>query len=112
MPTPMPIIAAISGAKVGTTRRWVTNSKSAIPTPRPNNAVMIGSPMATTDPKASSMMSTAAVTPMPSLGPGAAVTTAEIGLPPRATVNPEWSAASAVEMTALTDRRANGRPWC
>ena len=51
MPTPMPIMAAISGAKVGTTRRWVTSSKRAIPIPRPNSAVMIGSPMATTDPK-------------------------------------------------------------
>ena len=36
--------------------------------------------MATTDPKASSMMRMAAVMPMPSLGPGAAVAAAEIGL--------------------------------
>jgi hypothetical protein len=79
MPTPMPIIAAISGAKVGTTRRWVTSSRSAMPIPRPNRAVMIGRPMATTDPKASSMMRMAAVMPMPSLGPGAAVITAEMG---------------------------------
>ena len=49
---------------------------------------MIGSPMATTDPNANSMMRMAAVTPIPSLGPGAAVMTEEMGSPPKATVKP------------------------
>jgi len=53
---------------------------------------MIGRPIATTDPNASSMMRMAAVMPMPSLGPGAAVITDEMGFPPNATSNPRWSA--------------------
>ena len=88
MPTPMPIMAAISGEKVGTTRTWVSSSSSAMPMPSPKSAVRIGRPMATTDPKASSMIRMAAVMPMPSLEPGAAVATDEIGLPPSATWNP------------------------
>ena len=84
----MPIMAAISGEKFGTTRRWVSSSSRATPIPRPASAVMTGRPMATTEPKASSMMMMAAVMPMPSLGPGAAVTAAEIGLPPSATWKP------------------------
>ena len=79
MPTPMPIMAAISGEKLGTTRKWVTSSSSATPIPRPNRAVMMGRPMATTDPKASSMMMIAAVMPMPSLAPGEILATEEIG---------------------------------
>ncbi len=58
--------------------------------------------MATTEPKASSMMMMAAVMPMPSLGPGAAVAAAEIGLPPSSTWKPWWAAAWAVVMTVLT----------
>ena len=64
---------------------------------------MIGSPMATTDPKASSMMRMAAVMPMPSLDPGAAVITEEMGLPPKATSNPLCAALCADAMTALTE---------
>ena len=76
MPTPMPIMAAISGEKFGTVRTCVRSSSSAIPIPSPASAVITGRPMATTDPKASSMMMMAAVMPMPSLGPGAAVAAA------------------------------------
>ena len=46
---------------------------------------MMGSPMATTDPKASSMMMMAAMIPMPSLGPGLAPATRSMACPPRAT---------------------------
>ncbi len=81
MPTPMPIIAAISGEKFGTTSRWVISSSNATPTPKPARAVISGSPMATIEPNASSMMISAAEMPMPSLDPGAAVAAAEIGLP-------------------------------
>ena len=88
MPTPMPIMAAISGEKFGTTRTWVSSSRSATPIPSPASAVITGRPMATTEPKASSMMRMAAVMPMPSLGPGAAVTAEEIGLPPSSTAKP------------------------
>ena len=59
-----------------------------MPIPSPTSAVITGRPMATTEPKASSMMRMAAVMPMPSLGPGAAVTAAEIGFPPSSTWKP------------------------
>jgi hypothetical protein len=65
----MPIMAAISGANVGTTRRWVRSSSRATPMPSPEQGGDDGQPMATTEPNASSMMRMAAVTPMPSLGP-------------------------------------------
>ena len=42
MPTPMPIMAAISGEKFGTVKRWVRSSSRAMPTPSPASAVMIG----------------------------------------------------------------------
>ncbi len=102
MPTPMPIMAAISGEKFGTVRTCVRSSSRAMPMPRPASAVITGRPMATTDPKASSMMRMAAVMPMPSLGPGAAVAAAEIGLPPSSTWKPWWAAACAVVMTFVT----------
>ena len=102
MPTPMPIMAAISGEKFGTVRTWVRSSSRAMPMPSPASAVITGRPMATTDPKASSMMRMAAVMPMPSLGPGAAVAAAEIGLPPSSTWKPRWAAACAVVMTVFT----------
>ena len=102
MPTPMPIMMAISGEKFGTTSRWVTSSSRAMPTPRPASAVMMGRPMATIEPNASSMMRMAAVMPMPSLGPGAAVTADEIGSPPSSTWKPGWAAACAVVMTCFT----------
>ena len=101
MPTPIPIMAAISGEKFGTVRRCVNSSSRATPIPRPASAVITGRPMATTEPKASNMMMSAAVMPMPSLGPGAAVTAAEIGLPPSATWKPGRASDWAVEMTVL-----------
>ena len=85
MPTPRPIIARSSGEKVGTLRRWLTRSSTAKPIATPNSAVRMGRPMATTDPKAMSMMMIAAVMPMPSLEPGAADTTFSTTCPPTAT---------------------------
>ena len=61
--------------------------------PRPASAVSTGRPIATTEPNANNMMSRAAVMPIPSLDPGAAVTAAEIGLPPSATSKPGRAAA-------------------
>ena len=104
MPTPMPIMAAISGEKFGTVRTWVSSSSRAIPMPRPASAVMTGRPMATTDPKASSIMRMAAVMPMPSLGPGAAVAAALIGAPPSSTWKP-WCAAACAVLYDLLDGR-------
>jgi len=58
--------------------------------------------MATAEPNATSMITMAAVTPIPSAGPGEAATTPEIGAPPRATVMPGRAAACAVWTTAST----------
>ena len=85
MPTPSPIIAMISGAKIGVVTRWVSRSSTAKATAIPNSAVMMGSPIATTEPKANSMMMMAARIPMLSLGPGFAPATSPIASPPRAT---------------------------
>ena len=57
--------------------------------------------MATTDPKASSMMMIAAVMPMPSLEPGAADTTLSAGAPPTATGKPGRAKPSAVWITSI-----------
>ncbi len=84
MPTPNPIMASISGAKMGTFSTWLSRSSRAKPMAMPNRAVRIGSPMATTDPKAISMINMAPRIPAPSLGPGAAVMTLPMGPPPRA----------------------------
>ncbi|MGD0808724.1 MAG: hypothetical protein ABSA91_03340 [Acidimicrobiales bacterium] len=54
----------------------------------PTSAVRIGSPIATTDPNARSMMMIAAVMPIPSLDPGEGDTTALMGGPPSATCRP------------------------
>ena len=70
MPTPSPIMAIISGAKVGVVITWESKSSTAKAMAIPNSAVMMGRPMATTEPKASSMMMMAARMPMPSLDPG------------------------------------------
>ncbi len=64
-----------------------------MPVASPTSATTIGSPMATTEPKATSMITIAAVTPMPSAGPGAALTTVEIGAPPSSTRKPRCAAA-------------------
>ena len=85
MPTPRPIIASISGEKMGTLSTWLMRSSNAKPIATPNSAVMIGRPIATTDPNAMSMINIAARIPMPSLDPGAALTTLPITCPPRAT---------------------------
>ena len=102
MPTPIPIMAAISGEKLGTVSRWVNSSSRATPIPSPANAVSTGKPIATTEPKASSMIRMAAVIPMPSLAPGAADTAEEIGSPPSSTWNPGWAGACAVLTTCFT----------
>ena len=75
-----------------------------MPIPSPASAVITGRPMATTDPKASSMMRIAAVMPMPSLGPGAAVAAAEIGFPPSSTWKP-WMRGGLGRRDDLLDGR-------
>ncbi len=85
MPTPSPIIAMISGANVGVVTMWDNRSRTANPMAMPNRAVMMGRPMATTDPKATSMMMMAAKMPIPSLEPGLPPATSPMAWPPTAT---------------------------
>ena len=92
-------MAMISGAKIGVVTTWVRRSRTAKATAIPNSAVMMGRPMATTEPKASSMMMMAARMPMPSLGPGFAPATRPMASPPRATWYPVVSKDCAVSMT-------------
>ena len=111
MPTPSPIIAASSGEKVGITSRWVSSSSTAMPIASPSSATRIGRPIATTEPKAISMMKMAAVTPIPSAGPGEAATTVEIGAPPSATLSPGSADACAVSITRWTAAAGSRPTW-
>ncbi len=63
----MPIIAVTCGANDGTSVKRASNVTIASPMPMPNRAVMIGRPMASTDPNAIKRMSTAARMPIASL---------------------------------------------
>ena len=63
----MPIIAVTCGANDGMSITAANSVTIASPMPMPNSAVMIGSPIASSDPNAISRMSTAARTPMSSL---------------------------------------------
>ena len=67
MPTPRPIIVASVGATVGTSPTWLSGVTIDSPITRPNTAVTIGSPMATTVPKVNSSTMTAMVRPTASL---------------------------------------------
>ena len=78
MPTPSPIMAMISGANTGVVTTWDSRSSTAKPMAMPNKAVMMGRPMATTEPNASNMMMMAARMPIPSLDPGAAPDTSSM----------------------------------
>ena len=64
MPTPIPIIAVTCGAKDGMSRTCANRLTNARPRPMPKSAVMVGSPMARTDPNAIRRMMMAASTPM------------------------------------------------
>ena len=64
MPTPRPIIAASCGANSAVSKTWVPSVTRLRPTPSANSAVRIGRPIATTEPKVSSRMTTAASRPI------------------------------------------------
>ena len=67
MPTPMPIIAVTCGANDGTSSTRARSVTTASPIPMPNSAVMIGRPIASSEPNAISRMKTAASMPIASL---------------------------------------------
>jgi len=98
----------MSGPKVGTVIRWLSAMRIPKPRPTPTRAVRIGRPMATTDPNARSMTTTAARIPIISLDPGAAETTCSTGAPPTATCRPGRAKRSAVSITRWT--ALAGRP--
>ena len=63
MPTPRPIIATIADVKSGIDRLLLSRVTTALATPRPNRAMPMGRPIASTEPKAMMRMITAASTP-------------------------------------------------
>ena len=67
MPTPRPIIAARVGAKVATSMKRASKVTRVTPRATPRPATTIGRPAATTEPKATSKMISAAMMPMSSL---------------------------------------------
>ena len=67
MPTPMPIIAATCGAKLGVVKIRATTPMPAIEIAMPIRAVAIGRPIAISDPNAMSSTMIAATMPMTSL---------------------------------------------
>ncbi len=60
---------ASSGAKMGTSIRWATSGIAPMPTARPNTAIPIGSPMAISEPNATSRIAAAAAIPASSPTP-------------------------------------------
>ncbi len=97
MPTPSPIIAASCGANSAVSKTWVPSVTRLSPTPSANSAVMIGSPIATTEPKVSSRMTTAASRPIEEGGVAFFfVAASSIGWPPSSTWRPSPAAPAAV----------------
>jgi hypothetical protein len=92
MPTPMPIIASVWFENVGIVMRFTVSPTRAMPQPMPNSAVMIGRPMASTEPNASSRMIAAASRPIASLENSAG--SAKIS-PPSSTCTPSGRSATA-----------------
>ena len=102
MPTPTPTMAAVYGAHSGTSTNRRSTSPSAIAMPRPNNAVMSGSPMATTEPNVMSKMIAATIRPRPS-EPAATVWDLVATAPPTST----WSLSPPVARMGSTNALAS-----
>ena len=87
MPTPMPIIAANCGVNAGKSTKAAPRPTMRSPEPTPRIAIVIGKPMATTEPKASSRMMTAAPMPISSVRPGGLRSARWMMNPPASTWN-------------------------
>ena len=74
--------------------------------PRPNRAVITGSPIATAEPKVISKMMIAAMSPMPSVPTGAVWESAATG-PPTSTCSPSPPAARIGSTSALASSTVN-----
>ncbi len=79
-------MAMTSGANVGVVTTCESRSRTAKATAIPKRAAMIGNPMATTEPKANSMMTMAARMPIPSSAPGDPAATRPMAGPPSDTL--------------------------
>ena len=102
MPTPSPIIAASCGAKFAVSKTWVPSVTRLRPTPSANSAVSSGSPIATTEPKVSSRMMTAASSPIANEeSPPSSWRASSTGWPPSSTWRPSPAAAWATETICL-----------
>ena len=77
MPTPSPTIDPMTTAQLGTSTTYATTDNDPAPTARPTRAVPIGSPIATTDPKASSRITIATPRPRASPSPAGGVSNAK-----------------------------------
>ena len=100
MPTPMPTIAAVAGAQSGTSTTRRRTSPRAMAMPTPKIAVISGRPIATAEPKVSSRMTAAAISPIPS-DPTAAVWDRAATGPPAWTCRLSSLAPSTGSMSAL-----------
>ncbi len=83
------------GENDGAGNTWPSSPISDRPAPMPSSAVAIGSPMASSEPKAISRMTAAAATPTPSVGPPYGVSSRSTTSPPRLNVTPCPEAAVA-----------------
>ncbi len=81
MPTPSPIIAATVEVKSAVGKTVETSGIMLSDKPMPISALTIGSPIATTEPKAINKMTTAAARPIPSV---AGTSPSTNGSPPKA----------------------------
>ncbi len=107
MPTPSPIIEPIWGAQLGIMIRWLISGMAATPSTRPNRAMPMGRPMATSDPKASSRITTAAPIPISSAALPAGSSKLKNSSPPASACSPPaWSASAS---TAFNRSRSSTR---
>ncbi len=106
MPTPSPIIAATVVVKSAVGSTAEISGMTLSDNPMPINALTIGSPMATTDPKAINKMTTAATRPMPSVAGTAPLTN---GSPPSAICSSAvWCAAAIRSIAAAVSSIVGG----
>ena len=92
----------MNGAKSGTSMRLLTKMTSAPPSPMPANAVPTGSPMASTEPKATMRMITAKARPNSSAD---GCSNSAKRKPPSSTFTPSISGSSSRISSAMSDAR-------
>ena len=96
MPTPRPTIAPMTVAQAGMSTTYATSDSEPAPTASPSSAVPIGRPIATTEPKATSRITTAASRPRASPSPAGGCSKAKCRSPP-ASICSDVCSAQVVE---------------